>query len=328
MISSCDPCGGDAVTGMIPVFSASGERLASCGPLKALRLLAAGKALACWDENEETFYLRLRFNPKSEILVPNGEQAMVSLKNDMEVWRMLPPRRKYVEKLVKVAEARGCLESLEPEDKAFLEALLRAKWDEIRSSKVLARAASIVKAILKSLAKPKGARVEDNIATVGEEGGEKPIDVWNFVGTDSSSLMNLFHKAKEAFNGLGRSIRQRQSLTKDEWSILKVLENTFKKGLIKRVVSPVLMKVLAPIVRKLLKVVGMGFRLTPPIQSIAPKTNVELIRGALALKLASALTLARKAAQRIASIAQSWGNSAACEWLKDEGFIKYLALAS
>ncbi|MEM3640568.1 MAG: hypothetical protein QXH37_01405 [Candidatus Bathyarchaeia archaeon] len=115
-----------------------------------------------------------------------------------------------------------------------MEALLRAKWDEIRSSKVLARAASIVKAILKSLAKPKGALVEENIETVGEEVGEKPIDVWNFVGTDSSSLMNLFHKAKEAFNGLGRSIRQRQSLTKDEWSILKVLENTFKKGLIKR----------------------------------------------------------------------------------------------
>jgi|GEM_PF-4440068 len=29
---------------MIPVFSESGERLASCGPSKVLRLLAAGKA--------------------------------------------------------------------------------------------------------------------------------------------------------------------------------------------------------------------------------------------------------------------------------------------
>lgn len=321
---------GCAVTGMIPVFSASGERLASCGPLKALRLLAAGKALACWDENEETFYLRLSFDPESEILVPEGEQAMVSLKNDMEVWKMFPPRRKYVQKLVEVAEVRGCLESLEPDDKTYLEALMGAKWDDIRNYKVLARAASIVKAILKSLAKPKGVRVEDHIATVevGEEGGENPIDVWNLVGTDSSSLMNLFHKAKKAFKSLARSVRRRLSLTKDEWSILKVLENTFKRRLIKRVVSPLLLKVLAPIIRRLLKVVGMGFHLTPPIQSIALKTNVELVRGALALKLASAFTLARKAAQKIASIAQSWGNSSAREWLKDEGFIKYLALAS
>ncbi|MEM2687929.1 MAG: acylphosphatase [Thermoproteota archaeon] len=49
---------------------------------------------------------------------------------------------------------------------------------------------------------------------------------------------------------------------------------------IKRVVRPLLLKVLAPIVRKLLKVVGIGFRLTLPIQFIAPKTNLELVKGA------------------------------------------------
>ena len=61
--------GGDAAIGRIPVVSTSGEELMPCKPAKALSLLESGKAVRKWNENG-TFYIRLRFDPKPPVVHP------------------------------------------------------------------------------------------------------------------------------------------------------------------------------------------------------------------------------------------------------------------
>ncbi len=147
-------------TGRIPVFSASGVRLASCNPLKAARLLRSGKAEAFLGAGE-TFYLRLKFVPKSPIILPEGEGQMVHLKEDLDVFKLIPPRKVYIKELVEVAKSNHrCLISVKPEDWNYLEALLYGRWFELEDPGILARLAPILKAILKGLAENSEVKVE------------------------------------------------------------------------------------------------------------------------------------------------------------------------
>jgi len=57
---------GETVIGRVPVISASGKPLMPCRPSKVRRLLAKGLANKCWNKLGQ-FYLRLRFEPKSEL---------------------------------------------------------------------------------------------------------------------------------------------------------------------------------------------------------------------------------------------------------------------
>jgi len=139
-------------TGRIPVFSASGVRLASCGPLKALKLLKAGKAEAFWGKGE-TFYLRLKFDPKSPVTLPEGDGQRVHVKDSMGVFKLIPPRKAYIKELVQVAKSSGrCRGSVKPEDWDYLDALLYGRWVEVNDPDILAKLAPIIKAILKGLA--------------------------------------------------------------------------------------------------------------------------------------------------------------------------------
>jgi len=61
---------GETVIGRVPVVSADGKPLMPCGPSKARKLLAKNLAEKCWGKLGK-FYLRLKFNPKSE---PNRKQ--------------------------------------------------------------------------------------------------------------------------------------------------------------------------------------------------------------------------------------------------------------
>jgi len=74
LVDECFMCAlsrvcGDAAIGRIPVVSASGEPLMPCKPAKALSLLESGKAVGKWAE-DGTFYLQLKFDPKSSIVRP------------------------------------------------------------------------------------------------------------------------------------------------------------------------------------------------------------------------------------------------------------------
>jgi len=71
---------GDAAIGRIPVISANGEPLMPCKPTKALSLLRLGKAIGKRSENG-TFYIQLKFNPKSSIIRPSiGNLPKMKLK--------------------------------------------------------------------------------------------------------------------------------------------------------------------------------------------------------------------------------------------------------
>ena len=61
--------GGEAAIGRIPVISASGKPLMPCKPAKAMKLLKSGKATGRWTRNG-TFYIQLKFDPKSPIIHP------------------------------------------------------------------------------------------------------------------------------------------------------------------------------------------------------------------------------------------------------------------
>lgn len=146
--------------GMIPVVSASGRFLAPCRPLKALRLLKAGKAEAFWGEGE-TFYLRLKFDPKSPIILPEGEGQVVHVKEDMDVFKLIPPKKVYIKELVEVAKSNDrCRESVKRENWDYMDALLMGKWVEVEAPNILAKLAPIIKTILKGLAEAAEATVK------------------------------------------------------------------------------------------------------------------------------------------------------------------------
>jgi hypothetical protein len=123
-------------------------------------LLESGKAFACWGAGE-TFYLKLIFDPKSSVALPNGGQVKFSVREEMNIWHLIPPKRRYMEKLVEVCEAKKCMDVLKPEDRNFLKALLSAKWDVIRNRAVLMAVAPIVRMLLKALANVTRFEVDD-----------------------------------------------------------------------------------------------------------------------------------------------------------------------
>lgn len=117
-----------------------------------MSLLEKGKAVACWGQ-DETFYIQLKFDPKSAIVVPESDGKLVPVKDDMDVWKLIPPKRNYIEKLVKVAKSNECCRrNISRDDWNYLKALLMTRWKEIKSPMVLKSLAPIAKAFLKGLA--------------------------------------------------------------------------------------------------------------------------------------------------------------------------------
>ncbi len=75
-----------------------------------------------------------------------------------------------------------------------------------------------------------------------------------------------------------------------------------------RIRSSLLLKVLAPLVRRLLETIGGDAR-----------------TGTLILMGKGAFDMMRGVAEKLVAVAQKWGNKSAKEWL-DEGFLKYLVV--
>ena len=73
-----------------------------------------------------------------------------------------------------------------------------------------------------------------------------------------------------------------------------------------RIRSPLLLRVLSPLVERLLEAIGGDAR-----------------TGALTMMGKSAYDMMRRVAEKIVAVAQKWGNKSAEKWLT-EGFIKYL----
>jgi len=241
-------------------------------------------------------------------LDPASVQTEVSAVKDRDVWALIPPKRENIERLVKLArENEDCRRYISMEDWMYIEALLEASWDEIRSPAVFERLEPAVKAILKCL-------VEKGLAG----------KVWNLVNPDCNSIKKLVNRAGKCFRFLKLWERRDLSLSRLDRALLKALTIAFEKGYIEKVKSRVMLDALAPIVEKLLKVVGKAFRGVVVLARGVEKFGGELVKAVISLRLPSAYRLAKQAAVKISQIAQEWGNRMARMWAEDPGFINYL----
>jgi hypothetical protein len=89
-----------------------------------------------------------------------------------------------------------------------------------------------------------------------------------------------------------------------DWKQRRLLDIVVKT--VDKIRSPLLLRVLFPLVKRLLEAIGGDVR-----------------TGALALMGEGAYEMMRRVAEKIVAVAQKWGNSSAREWL-DDGLIKYL----
>jgi|GEM_PF-2242556 len=226
----------------------------------------------------------------------------------LDVWELIPPRREHIERLVGLArDDENCRRNVSVEDWQYLEALLQASWEEIRSPTVLERLAPVVKTTLKCL-------VEKGLAG-------KVLDLINL---DGKTIKKLYKRANSCFRFLKPWERRSLSLNELDRALLKALMDAFEDGCIDKVRSRTLLDELAPIVEKLLKVVGKAFRGVVVLVRGFENVGEELVKAVVSLRLPSAYRLAKQAAVRISQIAQAWGNRTARMWAEDRGFLRFL----
>jgi len=128
---------------------------------------------------------------------------------------------------------------------------------------------------------------------------------------DAMEVWNLIQPERNSLNRLKRiSIRNKSWFRMLSWEQRRFIDAIIT--MVKRIRSLLLLKILAPIVMKLLNAVGKG----------------NALRGALALMDEASYRMMRDAAQNISRIAQNWGNKLAHKWLEDVGFLKYLTVMS
>jgi len=93
-----------------------------------------------------------------------------------------------------------------------------------------------------------------------------------------------------------------------------------------RITSPLVLRVLAPIIKKMLKALGRVFEAPLTVESGAEAVDRDAVKGALSLMGGSACRIVRRVAERLSLFAQAWGNRLAREWTRDAGFIRYLTM--
>jgi hypothetical protein len=125
---------------------------------------------------------------------------------------------------------------------------------------------------------------------------EEKAEIWNLVQPKRNSL----EKLKRV------SIRNRAWFRVLDWKQRRFMDLVIK--MMDRIRSPLLLKVLRPLVRRLLEAIGGDAR-----------------TGALTLMDRGAYDMMREVAEKIVAVAQKWGNNSAKEWL-NEGLIKYLVV--
>jgi len=124
--------------------------------------------------------------------------------------------------------------------------------------------------------------------------GENSLEVWNLIHANRDSLTRLKRL----------SLRKGTWFFVLEWKHRRLIDLVIKT--VDRIRSPLLLRVLAPHVRRLLTATGGDAR-----------------KGALALMGSAAYETMRSVAQNIVQVARKWGNRSSHKWL-NEGFIKYL----
>ena len=138
----------------------------------------------------------------------------------------------------------------------------------------------------------------NSASEVGSLSGEE-AEVWNLVRPVRGSLEKLKRL----------SMRRHAWFSVLSWKQRRLMDIVIR--MVDRIRSPLLLRVLAPLVQRLLMAIGRG----------------SVRNGALSLMEKGAYDMMRVVAERIVQVALKWGNKSAHQWL-DEGFLKYLLVTN
>jgi len=138
--------------------------------------------------------------------------------------------------------------------------------------------------------------LKKNFTSRVQDQSEEKAEIWNLVQPERRSLEKLKRL----------SIRSRAWFRVLDWKQRRFMDIVIKT--VDRIRSPLLLRVLGPLVKRLLEAIGGDTR-----------------AGALTLMDRGAYNMMISVAEKIVTVAQKWGNKSAKEWL-DKGFIKYLVI--
>ncbi|MGQ9552161.1 MAG: hypothetical protein ACUVUE_07025 [Candidatus Bathycorpusculaceae bacterium] len=140
--------------------------------------------------------------------------------------------------------------------------------------------------------------------------------VWDLVPPEKGALVRLWRMA---------------SRSRIQYKVLTWRQRRYMDALMlarwDRIRSLLVLKILAPIVKKLLSALG---RRLGAFLRIACRSAVdeEAVKAALSLMGETAYRMVKGVAKSISRIAQGWGNKLAREWPEDPKFIRYLMVMS
>jgi len=174
--------GGEAAIGRIPVISASGKPLMPCKPAKAMKLLKSGKTTGRWTRNG-TFYIQLKFDPKSPIIRPPANSLPNLKPKDMKPKVRFDPS--YLMKIRKEAmRNKVWFKSLSRLERSIL-ALASKCVDKPKSPTLIDILAKIVVKVKKALMSPFFRLIEQigrplakKISKIAKGWGNKNADSW------------------------------------------------------------------------------------------------------------------------------------------------------
>ena len=135
-----------------------------------------------------------------------------------------------------------------------------------------------------------------NFSSWVQSQSEVKVEIWSLVQPERGSLEKLKRL----------SIRSGAWFRVLNWKQRRLLDLVMK--MVDRIRSPLLLRVLGPLVSRLLVAIGGDAK-----------------TGALALMDRGAYDMMRGVAEKIVAVAQKWGNNSAKEWL-NEGLIKFLVV--
>ena len=134
---------------------------------------------------------------------------------------------------------------------------------------------------------------------------QEDIDIWDYISPERRSLLRL----------------KRLSLRGRVWFKILSFENRrlidAVIAVVEKVRSSLLLKILAPLIKKLLGALGGAPLKREP-------GNIEVLRGAFSLMDKAAYKVVRFIAKRISLIAQGWGYREASNWPEERSFLNFL----
>ena len=136
--------------------------------------------------------------------------------------------------------------------------------------------------------------------------------VWCYSAELKIETVNIVDLIRRGGRTALEELKQKARYNRVWFKVLRWGERRFIDAVIlavDRIQSPLLLRLLTPLIDKLLRALG----------------GIRALIGEVSYRM---ITVGRPLALRISKIAQAWGNLEARSWASDEGFVKYLTITS